>query len=188
VTVGLLDFWVHVLPAGLVAQTTVAFLRRKQFLRPVNARLASWEVMLFAIARWPWILWGSVQGLYAGLRKRDIAFKITPKGDSAAKALPLRYVMPMLFLALAPAIAINTLDGGSAAGYQLLCSVSVVTYLAVAIAIIALHHRDNRQRRRITATPRGSWRARAPLGGSANLAAATTTLAVAALLIDTITR
>jgi cellulose synthase (UDP-forming) len=184
VTVGLLDFWAHVLPAGLVAQVTVAFVRRKQFLRPVDARLTSWEVMLFAISRWPWILWGSMQGAYAGLRKRDIAFKITPKGDSAAKVLPLRYIIPMLLLALAPAIAINTLPGGSASGYRLLCIVSVATYLIVPITIIVLHQRDNRRRRKITDAPHGSWRARLPLGGSAALATAATTLVVAALLID----
>jgi hypothetical protein len=186
VAVGLVDFWVHVLPAGLVAQFTVAFIRRKQFLRPVNARLASWEVMLFAISRWPWILWGSVQGAYAGLRKRDIAFKITPKGDAAAKVLPLRYVVPMLLLALAPSIAINRLTGGAASGYRILCAFSVVTYLAVPIAIVALHHRDNRRRRASTASPRPSWRQSLPLGGSATLATAATVLAVAGLFVHTL--
>jgi cellulose synthase (UDP-forming) len=186
VSVGLLDFWVHVLPAGVVAQIAVAFLRRRQFLRPANARLASWEVMLFAISRWPWILWGSLQGAYAGLRKREVAFKITPKGDSAAKVLPLRYILPMLLLALGPAIAINRLEGGSASGYRILCSFSIVTYLVVPIAIIVLHHRDNRRRRNSTASPRPSWRARLPLGGSAALTTAATTLVVVALLVHTV--
>jgi cellulose synthase (UDP-forming) len=183
VSVGLIDFWSHVLPASIVAQVTVAFLRRRQFLRPVDARLTSWEVVLFAMSRWPWILWGSLQGAWVGLRGRDIAFKVTPKGDAGAKVLPLRYIVPMLVLALAPAIAIATLNGGSAAGYRILCCFSILTYLTASSAIIVLHDRDNRRRRRASGSARPPLRARLSFGGSAALATAATTLAVAGLLI-----
>ena len=181
VRVGLLDFWVHLLPASVLAQVTVAFVRRKRLLRPVDARLASWEVMLFAIARWPWILWGSVQGAWSGLRKRDVTFKVTPKGDAGAKVLPLRYIAPMLGLALAPAIALVTLDGGSAAGYRILCGVSIATYLGVPIAIVMLHLKDNR-RRRAAAGVRPRRRDWLRLGGAALLATSTTVLIVLGLL------
>lgn len=185
VSVGLIDFWVHVLPASLVAQVAVAFLRRKKFLRPVDARLTSWEVMLFAISRWPWILWGSMQGAWVGLRKRDVAFKITPKGDSGAKVLPLRYIVPMLVLAAAPAMAIAFLPGGAAAGYRVLCAISSLTYLTVTIAIITLHNRDNRRRREVSGSARPSWRERLPLGLAAAIATGCTVIFVVGLLVIT---
>ena len=188
VSVGLIDFWAHVLPASIVAQVAVAFLRRRQFLRPADARLTSWEVMLFAISRWPWILLGSIQGAWVGVRKRDVAFKVTPKGDSGAKVLPLRYIVPMLVLAGVPAIAIALVPGGAASGYRVLCLISIVTYLIVPIAIITLHCRDNRRRREISGSGRPTWRERLPLGGAAAIATCCTTIFVVGLLAHTLGR
>ena len=173
---------------AIVARDAVAFLRRKQFLRPANARLTSWEVMLFAISRWPWILWGSIQGAWVGVRKRDVAFKVTPKGDSGAKVLPLRYIVPMLVLAGLPAIAVALVPGGAASGYRVLCLISIFTYLIVPIAIITLHCRDNRRRREISGSGKPTWRERLPLGGAAAIATGCTTIFVVGLLAHTLGR
>ena len=172
VQVNLAEFWIHVLPASLVAQFAVAWMHRRELLRPVDAHLLGWQVMVFTVARWPWVLWGSMQGAWAGLRRRDVPFRVTPKGDAAAKALPLRYVMPMLVIATSSALSLALLSGGAAAGYRLLCGVSAVSNLATAVVVVSLHQRDNVRRRRLAGTPYPGLRQALPLGFSSVIATA----------------
>jgi cellulose synthase (UDP-forming) len=182
VSVPLTDFWAHLLPAGIVANLGVWWLRRHKMLRPADAALFGWEVAVFTLARWPWLLGGYVQGTWAGLRKKDISFKVTPKGDTNAKTLPVRYVLPMLLFATINAAATVAFDGGEASGYKFLAAFSAVSYIAASITIVALHLRDNRRRRHLTGGPAMPWRRRGALGRTAALLTSVAAVAVVTCL------
>jgi len=147
VSVPLSDFWVHILPAVVTAQLATRFLKRRNVLRPTDARLVGWQVIVFTIMRWPMVLWGVVQGTFAGLTKRTVPFKVTPKGTSTARVLPLRFIVPILLVSLTSAFGAVFIDGGPAAGYKFLCAVTALTYLGAVLLVVALHQRDNRRRR-----------------------------------------
>ena len=147
VSVPLTDFWVHLLPGVVTAQLATRFLKRRKVLRPTDARLIGWQVIIFTIMRWPIVLWGVIQGTHAGLTKRTVPFRVTPKGTSAAKVLPLIFILPILIVSLASALGAVYIDGGPANGYKFLCAITALTYLGAVITVVTLHQRDNRRRR-----------------------------------------
>ncbi len=75
----IVGFYVHMWASTLVGLLTAAYLRRCRLLRPVRAKLWSWELVLFQMVRWPCTFWGFLQGMYAGRRSKAVEFKVTPK-------------------------------------------------------------------------------------------------------------
>lgn len=147
----LTGFYVHLWPSSLVALATAAYLRQCRLLRPVKAKVWSWELLLFQLVRWPWTLWGVVQGTYAGLRSKSVNFRVTPKAVSGPRPLHVRYLLPTLALGLVPAwVAVLVGDAGPALGLLLVAALEAVTYLSGACAVVVLHMVANRRRRHRT--------------------------------------
>ncbi|WP_229378104.1 glycosyltransferase family 2 protein [Streptomyces sp. VRA16 Mangrove soil] len=132
----LLHFWS--LPVWLLI--TLWLLRHRGLLRPRNAPLLSWEVWLFALARWPFVLAGLVGALRQRVRPRQVTFKITPKDAAGPRPLPARLTVPFALLggALAAVAVAGELTSPSV-GYVFLCLVSGATYTVVAFALPLLH-------------------------------------------------
>jgi cellulose synthase (UDP-forming) len=57
VQVGLGDFYLHLVPGMAALVATVLWLRSLRWLRPRAAKAVSWEMMLYQLVRWPWVLW-----------------------------------------------------------------------------------------------------------------------------------
>jgi hypothetical protein len=132
----------------------VVFLRRCLVLRPVDGKVWSWELILFQLVRWPWTLWGFLQGSYAGLRSKVVNFGVTPKSVPGARALPPRYLGPTLALGAIPAwIVVLTADPGPAVGLLILAAIQALVYLACACLVVTLHLTGNRRRRRTAPLP-----------------------------------
>src|SRR5947199_8439747 len=105
----------------LVLGATVVWLRRTSWLRPTNARAISWEIVLFQLVRWPWVMLGCVQALVGALARREFDFKVTPKGLEGPRPLPMRVVTPYLLIAVVSALpSILRLNAGRAHGYYTL--------------------------------------------------------------------
>ncbi len=144
VRVNLLEFFAHTGLMTMVMIAFVAWLRSRQVLRPVDAKIISWEAMLFQIARWPWVLIGVVQGAVGSLLDRQFTFKVTPKGDGAERDLPLLSIAPLLALTVCASSALVAApDPGEASGYYVLLIVAAVTYAIASVAIVVLHLREN---------------------------------------------
>jgi cellulose synthase (UDP-forming) len=184
VDVPLVGFWLHVWPVSLMSAVAVAWLRRQQVLRPVDTKLVSWEVTLFMLTRWWWVLWGTLQGWWAGWRRRDVPFRVTPKGSSDAKLLQVRFVAPTLVWPALIAVVLAVTDAGRTAGYRLLAVGSMLAYLIAANVVVALHLRDNRHRRRAnppaTRRPAAAWLAQGGAALIATLAVTGTSVALVA--------
>jgi cellulose synthase (UDP-forming) len=137
-------FYLHFGPPTAVLLAVVLWLRTLDWLRPSNAQAISWEIVLFQLVRWPWVLLGCVQAVAGRIAGRAFDFKVTPKGRSGAKPLPLRVVLPYLLIALLSASpAILGVRAGRAQGYYTLALINVALYLTASIAIVVLHALDH---------------------------------------------
>ncbi len=144
--VPLLSFFAHVFTIGFVMFLAAAWTRSRQWLRPRDARIVSWELALYTIAKWPWILWGVVHAVAGKVTGRHFAFKVTPKGIDTATPLALKAVIPYLIVAIASAVtAVLTAGAGRASGYYYFCLLNALMYTFVAIAILCLHLREASQ-------------------------------------------
>ena len=95
------DFFLHTLPA----QTVILFLawrwKSNGWMRPINAKVLSWEALLFLYAKWPRGVAGTLYAIRDRCTGSFIDFRVTPKGGGAAQhVLPLLVVAPYLVLSL----------------------------------------------------------------------------------------
>ena len=131
----------------LVTLTCVAcvnWIASRGWFRPTNARVVSWETVLFQFARWPWVLAGVGNAVVAWLLRKELPFRVTPKGANAPKPLPLNVLFPYLALGIGSAVAVIAIDEvKSAPGYYFLTLLNATFYVAVAIAIVCAHAREN---------------------------------------------
>src|SRR5262249_18515448 len=103
------------------------------------------ESILFQLVRWPWALIGCVNAVWSCVTGRENGFKVTPKRAGAEQPLPIRVIAPYLVLtviSILPVLLVS--DPGRAEGYYFWALLNGATYLAVSIAIVALHIAENR--------------------------------------------
>jgi cellulose synthase (UDP-forming) len=142
--VSLGSFYLHFAPPTLVLVVVVVWLRRTNWLRPTNAKAISWEIALFQIIRWPWVMLGCVHAIAGRLAGREFQFKVTPKGLTGPRPLPMRVVAPYLLIAAVSAMpSMLRLNGGRAHGYYTLTLINAGFYLTATIAVIVLHIYDH---------------------------------------------
>ena len=157
----LLGFYAHMWAYSLLVLGTAAYVRHLRVFRPHNAKLWSWEAVLFQIVRWPWTFGCFLQGMYFGWRSRTKAFKVTPKSAGAESTLHARWLLPVWALGTIPAwVVILTPPQDLVLGPALLCLAECATYLLTLLAITGLHLARNYPRRRGGA--HGGRRAHAP--------------------------
>jgi cellulose synthase/poly-beta-1,6-N-acetylglucosamine synthase-like glycosyltransferase/beta-mannanase len=143
-TVGLGDFYSHVAPEMVALVATVLWLGSLDCLRPRRAKALSWEIVIFQLIRWPWVLLGCAHAIGGRIAGREFGFKVTPKGRTGVLPLPVKVVAPYLLLALISAIpTLLDLDAGEASGYRTLALINAGLYLTASVAIVALHVREH---------------------------------------------
>jgi cellulose synthase/poly-beta-1,6-N-acetylglucosamine synthase-like glycosyltransferase len=126
--------------ASLVLLVMNADLRRRGLLRPVNAKLISWEGWLFLMIRWPYVGWGCIAAVIQKLRPKQVTFKITPKGGRGVEKLSTRVVAPY---AVITAVMFSAGLYGARAmhpiGYVALSLLEGFNYLLVLICVCLMH-------------------------------------------------
>lgn len=142
VKVNLVQYLVHSSAPGLVLVALVFWLSGKKLLRPVDAKVVSWEAWLFELARWPWIVLGVSQAVLAQLLQREFSFKVTPKA-SGRQPLAAIVIGPYCALSAISCVVGLTLPTSPAEGYRFLVIVNALTYATVTVAIAALHWKEN---------------------------------------------
>ncbi len=145
VRVNVADFYLHFVPVGLVLLLAVVWVRAHRLLRPANAPVISWEAILFQFVRWPWALIGCASAVWGTVTGRENGFKVTPKGAAGERPLPLRVILPYLFLAAVSILPVLLVaNPGAARGYYFWALLNGATYLLVSVAVVALHVAENR--------------------------------------------
>jgi cellulose synthase (UDP-forming) len=145
VNISYLEFLGHVTPMWVVL-TVIAFAQRRNgTCRPIDAKIISWEAAVFACARWPWVMLGSIMALVDFVGGRRTEFRVTPKGIGDIKDLPFRVLAPYAIISLTSgfvALAVKDLDVAN--GYYLLAALNAAIYGLVFTTILVAHWRENR--------------------------------------------
>jgi cellulose synthase (UDP-forming) len=122
----------------------VMLVKRAGALRPYDAKILSWETVLFQFARWPWILIAVWNATVSCIRGEELPFKVTPKGESNAKPLPFPLIVPYLILALASGLTVLFCPQVTRAqGYYFLACLNTAIYGGLCLVVLNLHFREN---------------------------------------------
>ncbi|SEK84732.1 cellulose synthase (UDP-forming) [Roseovarius azorensis] len=147
------DYLAHALPPIGALMLIAISLRLDHSFRPTNARVISWERILFIMVQWPWVLWGSIMAVRDTLAGGFVDFRITPKGEAAKGRLPLKVLTVNGVLAagcILPVLLIN--DVQEAQGFYLLTLFAGCLY-TLALAMTVIRHVTENGFRYI-----GTWR------------------------------
>lgn len=137
------DFLLHFWSMPVWLLLTLGLLRHRQLMRPRTAPLMSWETWLFAVSRWPFVVWGLLGAARQKIWHTQLTFKVTPKDTGGPRPLLARLTSPFATIAvmLSSAALYGELTGPSA-GYVFLCLIGATAYATVALAVPVLHVRE----------------------------------------------
>jgi hypothetical protein len=108
--------------------------------RPHDAKVVSWEGIVFQLARWPWTLAGTITAFVDRCRGRVAEFRVTPKGSAPGAPLPLRVLTPYIVLSVASSVPVLLVGGNTEAqGFYIFCAVNALLY-GLVVAAVALQH------------------------------------------------
>lgn len=138
------DFLAHILPLSIVLVGLAFYWRSTGAFRPHDAKILGWESAVFLLARWPWSLAGSFFAVRDQITGSFVDFRITPKDGKIAAFPPLRVLAPYIVMSVSSsAVALLTVNPGSAKGYYLFAIINSIVYSAVLAVIIIGHAREN---------------------------------------------
>ena len=144
VNVTYVGFIFHALVLDVACIGVVSWINRQGWFRPKEARVVSWETLLFQLSRWPWILAGVLNALLAWILSKELPFRVTPKGAKSGRPLPIRVMSPYFTLALISAIVVILVsDVQKATGYYFLAILNAAFYAALCGAIVYAHLKEN---------------------------------------------
>lgn len=137
-------FLAHFLPMSLIMIVFAFFWRATGAFRPHDARLFSWEAMVFLFLRWPWALMGVLAAVRDTVRGDFVDFRITPKGEQARPPLPLRVIAPYMVLAGSSLLAMTLAPQDSGAqGFFIFAAINVTIYAGLCVFLLVRHAIEN---------------------------------------------
>jgi hypothetical protein len=104
----------------------------------------SWETWLFPLLCWPWTLLGVAHATISTLLKKELSFRVTPKGRSQVKPLPGRVLLPYTVIVLLTFICAFLFPGGKAHTYHWFATLSILLYTVLVWIGVLGHIYDNR--------------------------------------------
>ncbi len=140
VNVNYIDFLLHTLPLLCLSMVIPAILKQSAVLRPAEASLFSWEVGLFQLVRWPWVIYGTLMGVYTAVCRCHVEFRVTPKGAMHPISLSWRVLAPyiaILFITFTPTLM--GCDAGSAKGYYFFLILTQLSYTTALAGVVLVH-------------------------------------------------
>jgi len=142
--VTLIDFILHVLSAHVIILLLAWRWQANGWLRPVNAKIVSWEALLFLYAKWPWVLAGALFAIRDRYSRSFIDFRVTPKGGITAQHLPLWVLAPYVGLSIMSGLSvIGCADVQNASGFYFFAILNCALYGALLAVIVVRHAIEN---------------------------------------------
>lgn len=118
-------------------------LQSADLLRPNDIPLLNWESAMFQLVRWPYLLQGALAGVRQVLTRRQVQFRVTPKGDTGLQPLSLRIMLPYhLLTVLMAGVGVWGTLAERALGYAGLTLLGALTYGVVSLLVPLLHLRE----------------------------------------------
>jgi len=152
------EFLAHFTGTTVTCMLIVYWIKRQGWLRPINAKVLGWETWLFPLLCWPWTILGVVHATISTLLKKELSFRVTPKGRNQAKPLPGRVLLPYTVVVLVIFICTLLFPGGKAHTYHWFATINILMYTLLVWVGMLGHIYDNRAYglRQITSTIKGS--------------------------------
>ncbi|MFK0385641.1 glycosyltransferase family 2 protein [Agrobacterium sp. NPDC090273] len=137
-------FLAHFLPMSMFMILFAFFWRSTGAFRPHDAKLFSWEAMVFLFLRWPWSLLGILAAIRDTIRGSFVDFRITPKGTGEKPPLPIRVIAPYLVLAaITLAAMVAAPREGQAQGFFVFAAINVAIYAGLSVFLLVRHAMEN---------------------------------------------
>lgn len=143
VKVDYLEFVLYTTPAMILTVLIVLYLKSLRLLRPSEFDLVSPETILFTFIRWPWALWGCINGVIGSVLGVQLAFKVTKKGSREVKAFSTTLLLPYFVLAVANAYVSLAFSPVHSSGYLYFTLINSITYSLVILVSVFWHVKDN---------------------------------------------
>jgi cellulose synthase (UDP-forming) len=142
--VTLADFIMHSLPADIVIVFLAWRWKVNGWYRPIDAKLFSWEAVLFLHARWPWTLAGSLVAIWDRVSRSFVDFRVTPKGKVISADLPFWAIAPYASLGLISGLsAIAFSDAENASGFYFFAILNCTLYSTLFAVTLVRHAIEN---------------------------------------------
>lgn len=157
VAVPYVAFLAHFLPVSLLLVVMAFRWRAKGSFRPADAKILSWEGLVFTFARWPWSLIGCALAVRDAATGSFVDFRITPKGRTTATAVPLRVLAPYLLLsAVSAAVVLLAPPNPDIYGYYAFATINGLIYGVIAAIVVVMHAKESHKQCR--SLPPCTWR------------------------------
>ncbi|MBB4188582.1 glycosyltransferase family 2 protein [Sinorhizobium terangae] len=138
------DFLAHFTPLSIILVLLAYRWRASGTFRPYDAKILSWECMLFLFARWPWALAGTLAAMRDWVTGSFVDFRVTPKGASEVDPLPLRVLTPYALLAVTSVLPVFLVsDAAAAKGLYIFAILNAAIYCLLLLVIVARHSKEN---------------------------------------------
>lgn len=151
VKVDYLDFLIYFSPTVIFCFLIIWWVQKRGWTRPANSQVINWQVILFQLVRWPWIMAGCVDATFAVLRGKRFTFKVTQKEGKEKRPLPLKILFPYFLIIFISIIASAFgYQEKNIIGYYYLLFVNCLIYFGVIISVIILHIKESRIRHKVS--------------------------------------
>ncbi|GLS39407.1 N-acetylglucosaminyltransferase [Mesorhizobium tianshanense] len=138
------EFLMHSAPLSVILVLMAYRWRAGGTFRPFDAKILSWECILFLFARWPWALAGTIAAVRDWLTGSFVDFRITPKGISEVGPLPIRVLAPYGVLSVASVLPVLLVEEvGETRGFYVFAIVNAALYALLFLVIVVQHAREN---------------------------------------------
>lgn len=143
--VGYAEFLIWSALPTAASMLVIFWIKAQGLLRPPNAKLLSWEVILFQLARWPWVVCAIIDAAKCTFTKATLEWKITPKAQEDTPTIQLVMFIPYILIIVCSSIAsVFHPYSPYTTGYFYLTIFNILTYVLLLATIVACHSRENR--------------------------------------------
>jgi len=142
--VGYAEFLGWSAPPTLSAMAVILWIKKQGLLRPADGKILSWEMVLFQLARWPWVVCAIFDAVKCSMTKTTLEWKITPKGHADKPAIPVSMFVPYIIIVIASSIiGVAHANSPYIGGYLYLTIFNILTYVLLIATIAVCHHCEN---------------------------------------------
>jgi cellulose synthase/poly-beta-1,6-N-acetylglucosamine synthase-like glycosyltransferase len=138
------EFLAHFSGTTVTCILIMYWIKWQGWLRPMNAKVLGWETWLFPLLCWPWTVLGVVHATISTLLRKELSFRVTPKGRAQVKPLPGRVLLPYTLVVLLTFICALLFPGGKAHAYHWFATINMVLYTLMVWVGVLGHIYDNR--------------------------------------------
>ena len=143
VDVSYLAFVLHTIPATIAALLIVFQVKRWGLLKPINAKVVSWEMVAFQLARWPWVMCGIIDAFRSSYLNVTLDWKVTPKSKDSTP-VNFKYLLPYGVIAAASIFVALYHIGSSQIVFFWLALFNGVNYIILAWVIVGFQLNENK--------------------------------------------